>query len=195
VLFAFLADIDEDPYYGLRLNYEGREGSRCSYVAVLIASDSKSTTASVGEGYKVTTLNIKDVANPHGESTHTAVGYCTLDTLSGFRLDPPRGKTMRCALCLLTKKDVEGLHIHKLEYIEPDQVAHAVACMQKLRKLCSKIHPESQEKRSHAVAFCSGAQPSPDAKKAKTLRSVPTDADLADEPGLDLAGGSEDDAS
>ncbi len=77
-----------------------------------------------------------------GENSHTAVGYCTLETLPGFRLDPPRGKSVRCALCLLTKKDDEGSHSHKLEYNEPDQITHAVACMQKLRKLCSRIHPE-----------------------------------------------------
>ena len=47
------------------------------------------------------------------------VGYRTLDDLLGFCLDPPRGRTMRCALVLFTKKNAEGFHIHKLEYIEP----------------------------------------------------------------------------
>ena len=34
----------------------------------------------------------------------------------------------------------ECLHNHKLEYIEPDQVAQAVLCMQKLRRLSKGVH-------------------------------------------------------
>ena len=36
MLFAFLADIQPDPYYGMRLIYDGQEGSRCLYVAALV---------------------------------------------------------------------------------------------------------------------------------------------------------------
>jgi hypothetical protein len=185
VMFAFLADIEPDPYYGLRLNYDGQVGPKCAYVAVLIASESKSTTDKVGEGgFKVTTKNIRDIANPDasGDQTgNTTVGYCTLDNLPGFRLDPPRGKTMRSAICLVTKKDDEGLHIHKLEYIEPDQVDNAIACMQKLRKLCKGIHPESKEKRSHAVTLAADGKSPASTKKARTLHTMPTEASLDDD--------------
>ena len=113
---------------------------------VLIGSEKSSTTEKLGDGFKVTTAGIKDVANP-GVNTatqaesNTAVGYCNLANLTGFRLDCPRGKPMRYAVALINKKDEEGFHIHKLEYIEQDQISNATECIQKLRKLSKMIHP------------------------------------------------------
>ena len=152
---------------------------------VLIGSEKSSTTEKVGDGFKVTTAGIKDVANP-GVNTatqaesNTAVGYCTFGSLPGFRLDPPRGKPMRYAVALFNKKDEEGLHIHKLEYIEPDQISNASKCIQKLRKLCTLIHPESAEKRSRSIFLDLDLQSSASMKKARVLRAVPTDASLDD---------------
>jgi len=185
LLFAFLADIQPDPYYGIRLIYDGQEGSRSLYVAALVACDSKSKTEKISEdGYKVLTSDVKDVANPDGTvdkpiGSHTVVGYCSIDSLSGFRLDPPRGKTFRVAVCLFTKADEqEGLHIHLLEYIEADQVKQAVLCMQKLRRLSKGVHTGATEKRSHSVALESAGKSPCDTKKARTLQAAPTEASL-----------------
>ena len=95
-------------------------------------------------------------------------------------MDPPRGKAMRCALVLFTKKDEEGFHIHKLECIEPDQVENAIACLRKLRTLSKKVQPVAlvKEKRAHAV-FLEAAKRAPvEAKKARTLKEAPTDQEL-----------------
>ena len=126
----------------MRIVYDGQEGPRGLYVAALVASNSKSKTEQMSEhGYKVVTPAVKDIANPDGSvdkpiGNHTLVGYCSMDSLPGFRLDPPRGKNFRVAVVLFTSADEnEGLHIHQLEYIEMDQVQHAVLCMQKLRRL------------------------------------------------------------
>ena len=183
--FAFLADVKPDPHYGMRLVYDGEEGPKGIYVAALIASNSKSKTDRVGDdGYKVVTTEVKDIANPEGSvdkpiGNHTLVGYCSMASLPGFSLDPPRGKTFRVALALLSSADdKEGLHIHKLEYIEPEQVQQAVVCMQKLRALSKRVRSVSSEKRSHSLAFDSES-PSPcDTKKARTLHSAPTEASL-----------------
>jgi len=199
VLFSFLADLEPDPHYGFRLNYDGHYAPQCAYAAVLLASESKSITETVGSGFKVTTRGVKDIANPKDGSgaaqpadagdapqhdgatqltTYNAVGYCSLDDLPGFRLDPPRGKTSRCALCLFTRMDDEGCHVHKLEGIEPEHVQHAITCMQRLRKLCKQLRSSSTDKRSHSVYLDSGASPS--TKKARTLQALPTDVSLAD---------------
>jgi hypothetical protein len=181
IQFAFLADIAPDPYYGMRLVYDGQEGPRGLYVAALVACGSKSKTQQLGaDGYKVV-VDVKDIANPEGTvdnpiGTYKTVGYCDVDSLPGFCLDPPRGRNFRVAVVLFTKADEEeGLHIHKLEYIEPEQVAHAVLCMQKLRRLSKGVRSVSTEKRSHSVAL--GSAPS-DIKKARTLQAAPTEASL-----------------
>ena len=153
-MFAYLNDIQPDPFYGFSLKYDGKQGPLCTYVAALLSSEQKSVTETVGDGYKVITTDIKDCSHPSPpDESQTAVGYCSLANLAGFRLDPPRGKPCRCAMALISKKDDEGLHIHKLEYIEPDQIEQAILCLRKLRTLCKQIHPEVQEKRSHAVAM------------------------------------------
>ena len=65
--FAFLADIQPDPYYGMRIVYDDTEGPRGLYVAALVASSSKSKTSPVSDdGYKVVTTAVKDIANPDG---------------------------------------------------------------------------------------------------------------------------------
>ena len=111
---------------------------------------------------------------------HTVVGYCSLNNLAGFRLDPPRGKAARCALALFSKKDEGGLHIHKLEYVEPEQVTNAIHCMRKLRTLCKQVRPETQEKRSHAVAMADSWAATEEIKNARILGQVPTDASLGE---------------
>ena len=67
----------------------------------LIASEAKSTTTNVGEGYQVTSPKIQDLANPDAGALqlgYSVVGFCTLDNLPAFRLDPQRGKPNRCAV-------------------------------------------------------------------------------------------------
>ena len=183
IAFAFLGDIEPDPYYGFRLSYDGKAGPLCTYVAALLSSEQKSVTGKVGDGFKVTTTDVKDVALPESQGAaqplcYTLVGYCSLSNLAGFRLDPPRGKAARCALALFSKKDEEGLHIHKLEYVEPDHVQNAILCMRKLRTLCQQLRPATQEKRSHAVAMHDSWAATEGIKKARTLHLVPTDASL-----------------
>lgn len=179
ILFAYLEDIEPDPHYGFCIRYDGQVGARCLYAAALVASEGKGANDRVGEGFRVVTAGVKDAANPKGSSnSYTTVGYCTLDNLAGFSLDPPRGKTKRCAIVLFAKKDEEGLHVHKLEHVEPDQVENAILCVQKLRKLCRGIRPGSGQKRSHAVSLGAGECSPGTTKKARTLQASPTEQSL-----------------
>ena len=75
----------------------------------------------------------------------------------------------------INKVDEEGFHIHKLEYIEPDQVINAVKRMQRLRKMNKHIRPVCAEKRSHNLPLNASGT-----KKARRLRAAPTDSSLPD---------------
>ena len=102
-----------------------------------------------------------------------------MDSLPGFQVGPPRDKTFRVAVALFSKADSkEGLQIHKLEYIKPDQVKEAVQCMQQMRKLSKGVRPVSTEKRSHSVALEHQGMSPCTTKKARTLQAVPTEASL-----------------
>ena len=149
-------------------------------MAALIASNKVSKPEQLNEdGYKVVTTGVKDIANPAGTlerpiGDHTVVGFCSLATLTGFKLDPPRNKPFRVALALLSKADDEGFHVHKLEHIEPDQVAPAVNCMRKLRTLSKRVRCESTERRSRTRTLESGDLSPSATKKARTLQEAPT---------------------
>ena len=170
--------------------YDGQDGPKGLYVGALIASYGKSKVDRLGEdGYMVTTADVKDIATPAGTledpiGSHTVVGYCSMERLLGFQLDPPRGKNCRVAFVLFTKADeTEGLHIHKLEYVEPNQVNDAIQCMRKLRTLSKGVHTRSKEKRSHSVALEHEGRSPLTVKKARTLQASPTDSSLPGERG------------
>ena len=98
-----MAVIQPDPYYGTRIVYGDCEGPRGLCVAALVAGTTRPTTEQVSDGgFTVVTTNVKDIAN-RGGGNYSLVGYCSIDDLAGFRLDPPRGKTARAALALFRK--------------------------------------------------------------------------------------------
>ncbi len=179
ISFAFLSDISADPNYGFKISYDGKDAPRSTSVLALVAAPSKSTTVSIGEGFQVTTPDVMDIANPASASQSgvSLVGYCSMDALPGFRLDPPRGRAHRFAMCSIIKREEDTFHVHKLEYIEPDQLEDATRCARKLRALCARIQPVSSEKRSRSVAACSDISKAVQ-KKARTLTAVPTDVSL-----------------
>jgi len=182
IAFACLEDLQPDPFCEMRICYGGSPGQKAVLAATLVASNRNSKTVPIGnDAFKVVTEGVKDMANSAGSATepvgdHTLVGYCTLDHLPAFRLDPPRGKDFRVALVLISKVDDEGFHVHKSENIEPDQVDNAIQCMQRLRRLSKQIRPKNIEKRSHKLTLDTSSL-----KKARTLQSVPTDASLPDD--------------
>ena len=183
IVFACLEDLHPDPFCGMHISYGDLPGPKGVFAAVLVASNRKSNTDSIGDnGYKVVTVSVKDMANPAGNAAapigdHTLVGYCNLDDLPGFRLDPPRGRDFRVAIVLITRVDEEGLHIHKSENIEPDQVENAIKCMQRLRRMSKQIRPKGIGKRSHNLSLAASGL-----KKARTLQSIPTGGSLPDDP-------------
>ena len=200
IVFAYLSDLKQDPFYGIRVCYSEQgsvdndgasqpvaDGPRGAYIVALIGSPAKSLTEQVGDdAYKVSMSNIRDVANPKGSpedpvGDYKVMGYCSMNNLSGFRLDPPRGKTLRIALAFFSKANDDGsLVLHKLEYIEADQMKNAVCCMQRLRRLSSRVRSSSFVKRSHSVDLeSSESAPAPSSmKKARTLQAAPTAGSL-----------------
>jgi len=182
IVHACLEDLQPDPFCAMNISYGGSPGPKGVFAAVLVASSRKSKPHPISDnGYKVVTVNVKDIANPAGNATapvgdHTLVGYCELDDLPAFQLDPPRGKDFRVALVLLSRVDEEGFHIHKLENIEPDQVEDAIKCMQRLRRMSKQIRPTGTGKRSHNLTLTASGL-----KKARTLQTIPTGGSLPDD--------------
>ena len=185
--FAYLDDIKPDSQYGFRLEFDGEDGPHGLYAACLIASPNRSDKpipVSIN-GPKVVTHKVKDIANPKGSmeepvGDHTVVGYCTLDNLSGFKLDPPRGQPFRVALVLFSGADeTEGFQIHKMENIEPSNVKSAIRCWQKLRTMTKRLRSDSTDKRTRTMDL--GDSPE-NVKRARSLPLVPPDESMHEMP-------------
>jgi hypothetical protein len=185
IKFAYLKDLQEDPHYGFKVAMDGVTAPCAAYAVVLIESMQPSATTACGDGFKITTEGIIDIAGKsHGEDNDdanstdfTVIGYGSMDEM--VRLDPPRGKKSRVAVLLIDRVEGKTLYMQKAEYIEPSDVANAVRCFKRLRMLCKKINPIPDAKRGHmhATDFTENPQ---NMKKCKTLRAVPTDESMKD---------------
>ncbi len=180
IIFCNLQDLREDPHYGFKVVFDGLEAPPAACAAVLIQSFNASVTTACGDGFKITTEGITGAAdtqetNSATQPSFTVVGYGSLDDM--VRLDPPRGKKSRCAVLLIEKMENTTLHMQKAEFIEPSDATGAIHCFARLRKLCQKITPTSNAKRTQSLSSDFAEDPD-NMKKCKVLRAVPTDESL-----------------
>ena len=184
IQFAFLKDLQEDPHYGFKLVYDGVPGIKAAYAAVLVESVRATATTPCGDGFMAKTTDLQDVAAlPSGTadsqadalSNYTVVGYSGLNGI--IKLDPPRGKKSRFAVLVIDKVANGVFEMQKAEYVESEDVAGAVLCFQRLRKLCIQIRPTGGSKRSHAESTAFVESPI-NLKKCRSLKEMPTDCSL-----------------
>ena len=194
IQFCYLKDIKPDPHYGFSIEYDGQPGQRAAYAIVLVESLQATTTQAFGDGFKAETKGIRDVAFT-GDASQLANASLTGDAESrevlyrviGFsnlngivKLDPPRGKKSRFAVILLDKIDDMTIEMQRAEFVEPEDVAGAVKCFQRLRQVCKQIKqiaPANSAKRTRSQSTKFVASPM-DLKKCRTLKAVPTDASM-----------------
>ena len=195
VVFGYLSDISSDPHSGFRLTFENGTVSKGVAVAVLIAANKKSNKPEpMGQGYKIVTSDVCDVANPSGaaqpaggRSTYNVTGFCTLEDMAKFDLNPPRGHSQRYGIAFITNCEditqasasqpgIKSFHLDKLQILEQTEGPKAVLVFQRLRRLTMRLNPPSTEERKHTLDFAE--EPAPMMKKCRTLCAVPTDKSL-----------------
>lgn len=137
IIFAYVANIRPDPYYGFEIVYNETENEKSKYVVAVISSPNKSKLDTLGAGYKFTTSAVTDYANPNDltSKTYDVIGYCGMEHVLDFKLEPPRGRQHRVALVLISKAIQNGFHVDKLEHVEPTDEPNAITCFQKCRTL------------------------------------------------------------
>ena len=122
VLPATLRMIQKSEHYALAVHYVTQElppqlsplitnssvGSvivrPCGEAVCLIESTSRSKLTNMEGGYKLTTENVRDLvyAEASQAQTYTITAFCTLDTVTDYKLDPPRGQKSQAALVSVT---------------------------------------------------------------------------------------------
>ena len=190
LLFGFLADIEPDPYAGFRLAFPNGTISKGAAVAVLVASHKKNNKPEpLGEGFKVCAPEVSDIANP-GDGTlakHALTGFATLNDMAKFELTPPRSQQQRFAIALITSCEqtengypdqpvVKSFGMDKMQLLEPVEGTKAIHVFQRLRRLTMRLHPTNEDEPKPTLNV--DEDPSRPLKKARTLRTMPTDASL-----------------
>ena len=193
MIFAGLSSIPSSPHYGFEVAMKDLVVHGSAVVA-LVGSKEKSIVQKCGDGYKVTTKNIVDVLGNAlgvgGTVAWDAVAYCGIDDLLEFKLDPPRGSSMRAAVATiigLEKGESSwSVVLEKVQNIDAAELNGATAAFKKLRTLGRHIKgsaDELEKSKRHAVPILLG--PSPKALKSRrTLERSPTAASL---PSPDMA--------
>ena len=190
LIFGFLADIAPDPHTGFHLLFDDGSISKGAAVAVLIASRKKNDSPAIfGTGFKVSSPDVLDVANPVEQTNQTfnVSGYCTLNDMSRFDLSPPRGHAQRYAVALITSCEqnpnqpgIKNFHLEKVQMLEQAEGPQAKGIFQRLRRLTMNLRPSSTEEPRQTLAI--EEEPKRPLKKCRTLSAMPTDGSLEDPP-------------
>ena len=156
LIFAGLSEIRSSPHYGIEVAMQDVV-VHGSAVVVLVGAREKSVVHKCGDGYKVTTKNMVDVlGNALGQSgtvAWDAVAYCGIDDLLEFKLDPPRGSTMRAAVAtvigLETGEGSWSVVLEKVHNIDAADLNGVRGAFKKLRTLGRHIKGAADEPDSY----------------------------------------------
>ena len=173
---AKLSEIERSPHYGLQIKLEKAKPRTARQVLCLLESRTRSETVQVGEGYAVKT-SITDCFAGDTEK-YEVQGYCMLNRVTDYKLDPPRGTNGRSkvVLALITNKLTDKTFLaDQFWQLDDSQIESAKAAFQQLRTWAAQVHGTSSAPK-RAVRF---SEDSPlDVKKARTLAAYPSDPPL-----------------
>jgi hypothetical protein len=150
----------------------------CQKVVALIRSGSKSTLTSLGNGYKLTTADIKCLlrsgdAHPT-EKTYTVTSVCTLENLTSYKLDPTRQSTSQCALVSITNMMDDTFVVESVQLLTEDEAQKAETSLRSLMHLVMHLGRRDAKR---SVAWTDESSPLK-ARKSTRLGRAPTDAPL-----------------
>ena len=186
ILPAGLHTVETTPHYAFTvacksMSDDGQILIPCQKILVLVRSTKKSTTTKLGGGYKLITPDVEDLLgtdNPHqvtGETKHTLSAMCTMENLTDYRLDPPRGGTQHALVIVTAKTDVSFV-IEPVQLLTSEEAAKAKQSLLKLLHVARYIHSRD---RKRTVEWNDDFSPIM-ARKCRKVGRYPTDAPLPD---------------
>ena len=181
MLAARLSEIRRCPFYGMHVEY-GDSGDasqlarNCHLAVALVSSTQKSRCLSTAHGYQVSTAGVRDVFADENSNTVTIHGYCSLDNLLNFKMDPPSRAKQRVCLLLITGCSEEGLTVHNVIHIEEGAVTEAEYFIKHMRTLGmrAELQQSGGHKRMNELT-----QTPDSAKKCKILDAHPSGESLS----------------
>ena len=147
----------------------------CQKVLSLICSTKASKPESVGDGFKLTTSEIEDLLASADEARkrYTVSAICTMENLTAYRLDPPRGGAQHALVTISAKID-DTFIIDQVQLLSADEAAKAAASLRVLLTLAKQMHSSSRRRGNPWNDTFSPAI----AKKCRMIGKSPTEASI-----------------
>ena len=186
MLAVRLSEVHGCPFYGLRVEYKssGDAGGapqptrNCKVAVAIVRTTQKSKCTTLKDGFLVATSGVRDALEDDDDAQSVEVrGYCSIDNLLDFRMDPQLKEKERICVLLITSATGDALTVHSVTHIEPSAVSEARYFMRKMRTLGMRAEHVESERRKRISEW---GTPPTSAKKCRTLELQPTGGSLPD---------------
>ena len=184
MLAVQLSEVFACLFYGLRVEYNssGHAGGasqptrNCQVAVALARATQKSRCVKVANGFLVSTGGVKDALEDEEDLKTVEIrGYCSMDNVLEFKMDPPARAAHRVCLLLTTAVAPEALTVHSVTHIDPGAVHEAKYFIKKMRTL--GMRAEYLESDS-IKRMCEWEKTPDSAKKCRSLEAHPTGESL-----------------
>ena len=183
MLAAHLSEIRPCPFYNMRVEYPPASGGgdvsqlarNCHLALALVRTTQKSRCVSTAGGFLVSTPGVTDASDDDQARAVTIHGYCSVDNLLCFKMDPPTNAKHRVCLLLITGCSKDTITVHSVTHIDEGTVTEAQYFINKLRTLGmrTELQQSGEHKRMNAWSM------TPDsAKKCRVLEGHPSGESL-----------------
>ena len=183
MLAVRLSEVSHCPFYNLRVEYSSPEHAggasqptrNCKVAVALARSTQKSRCSNVANGFLVSTSGVKDALVEEDSNTVEVRGYCSINNVLEFKMDPPKRTTERVCLLLITGAATDALTVHSVTHIDAGAVDEAKYVLKKMRTLGMRAKYGG----SDSIKRMSQWPLTPEsAKKCKTLETHPSGESL-----------------
>ena len=183
MLAAHLSEIRHCPFYGMRVEYPpaGSKGDasqlarNCRLALALVRTTQKSRCLSTAGGFVVSTPGVTDASGDESSHAVTIHGYCSIDKLLNFKMDPPNRAKHRVCLLLISGCSKDGITVHSVTHIDEAAAPEAQYFITKLRTL--GMRTELQHSGDHKRMNEWSTTPD-SAKKCRVLEGHPSGESL-----------------
>ena len=115
---------------------------------------------SLGSGIKLITPDVEDLLSTEdaGQMKHTLSAICTLENLTQYKLDPPRGGTQH-ALVIVTAKTDASFVVESAQLLSDEEAAQDKQPLPKVLHMATHIHGRCRERAVEWSETCSPVAP------------------------------------
>jgi len=126
----------------------------CQKILSLVKSTKSSTTQLLGTGFKVVTRDIEDMLGDEVKDSPSTTrpkfvlsSACTLENLTVYKLDPPRGGGQH-ALVTITRQIDDVFVVEQVQPLSPQEAAAAKQSLSQLFQLAVRINQKDRKRNS-----------------------------------------------